>query len=120
MYRLKQVDLNGEAHCSDPISVDVVTGVSENSVPLHFELFQNYPNPFNPTTQIKYQISEVSFVTLKVYDLLGRVVRTLLSENMQPGSYEMRFDATGLSSGVYLYRLQANGLVDTKKLVLMR
>jgi photosystem II stability/assembly factor-like uncharacterized protein len=87
---------------------------------VNFALRQNYPNPFNPETKIKFQIPTGSDVSLKVFDVLGREVKTLVSERLQPGSYETTFDGSGLASGVYLYRLQAGGFVETKKLVLLR
>jgi hypothetical protein len=97
-------------------------------VPEKFALEQNYPNPFNPSTTIRFQIpaevgaqrSQVGLVTLKVYDVLGREVATLVNEEMKPGSYEVTWDATEFASGVYLYRLQAGSFVETKKLVLLR
>ncbi len=88
--------------------------------PRAFSLEQNYPNPFNPSTNIKWQIPDSRFVTLKVYDLLGREVRTLVNENLQVGSFEVTFDATGLASGTYFYRLQAGEFVQTRKLLLLR
>ncbi len=105
-----------------------LTDVSENEpLPDKFELMQNYPNPFNPTTEIRYQIpevrsqrSEVSHVSLKVYDLLGREVATLVNEELKPGRYERIFDGSGLASGVYLYRLEADGFARTRKLLLLR
>ncbi|MDZ7766259.1 MAG: T9SS type A sorting domain-containing protein [Melioribacteraceae bacterium] len=72
-----------------------------------FSLSQNYPNPFNPTTSIKYQVSSSEKVILKVYDILGREIKTLVNEVKSPGSYEVQFDASQLASGVYFYRLTA-------------
>jgi len=102
---------------------DVVPGIEtpdDAALPTEFALNQNYPNPFNPVTTIKYQISEISFVTLKVYDVLGNEIITLLSEEKSVGNYEFEFDATGLPSGIYFYRLQAGSFVETKKMVLLR
>jgi hypothetical protein len=86
---------------------------------------QNYPNPFNPSTRIGFSVpaspaggQASGFTMLRVFDILGREVATLVNENLAPGSYETTFDATSLASGVYFYRLQAGGLVQTKKLVL--
>lgn len=87
---------------------------------LDFELTQNYPNPFNPSTKIKYQIPELSFVTIKVYDVLGKEVTTLINEEKPAGSYEVEFDASRLPSGVYFYRLQAGSFIETKKMILLR
>ena len=85
-----------------------------------FMLAQNYPNPFNPTTLISYQLSAPSQVTLKVYDILGREMATLVNERENVGSHSVKFDGSGLSSGVYFYRLTAGNFTATKKLVLMK
>ncbi|MBI4534983.1 MAG: T9SS type A sorting domain-containing protein, partial [Ignavibacteriae bacterium] len=85
-----------------------------------YKLFQNYPNPFNPKTSFQFSVPSLEFVSLRVYDVLGREVATLVNEVKQPGTYELTWNAEGLSSGVYLYRLQAGSLVQTKKLVLLR
>jgi glycosidase len=105
------------------LMLPVLTGVEAQSgagVPKEVSLYQNYPNPFNPSTEIKYQIPRVSHVTLKVYDLLGRKVATLVDEVNQPGTYRVQFDGSKLASGVYFYCLRAGSLVDVKKLVLLR
>jgi len=91
-----------------------------SAIPLDLVLKQNYPNPFNPTTSIKYQIPELNFITLKVYDALGNEIITLINEEKPAGSYEVEFDATALPSGIYFYRLQAGSFVGTKKMVLMK
>jgi hypothetical protein len=90
------------------------------NIPTRYILYQNYPNPFNPTTTIKYQIPELSFITLKVYDVLGDEVITLVNEEKPIGSYEVEFYGIGIVSGVYLYRIQAGSFVETKKMVLMK
>jgi hypothetical protein len=99
-----------------------VVSVEDEEVPVvsKFKLEQNFPNPFNPTTTIKYQIPELSFVTLKVYDVLGSELEILVSENKPVGSYEIEFNATGLPSGIYFYRLQAGSFVETKKMILLK
>jgi len=110
------------------ILVTPVTSVlADNSHADDVLLGQNYPNPFNPTTTIRFfvrgadgQIPTTSFVTLKVFDMLGREVTTLVNEEMKPGSYQRTFDGSRLASGVYLYRLQAGTFVQTKKLLLLR
>ncbi len=85
-----------------------------------FALFQNYPNPFNPKSEIGFRIAERAYVTLKLYDLLGREIAVLLHEEKDPGSYRVTWDATGFPSGVYYYRLQSEGYVETRRLVLLR
>ncbi len=112
-YRLKQIDFDGSFEYSDEILV-------EYTAPLDYSLQQNYPNPFNPITTIKYQIPELSSVTLKVYDVLGSEVATLINEEKPSGSYEVDFDASTLPSGIYFYRLQTGSFVETKKMVLMK
>jgi len=85
-----------------------------------FSLAQNYPNPFNPSTNISYTVPSHQFVSLQVYDVLGRKVATLVNETKDAGTYSVRFDASSLPSGVYLYRLQAGSYSETKKLLLMK
>lgn len=119
-FRVRAMNGNGNSGWTDPPGV--ISNVRElsSTVPEVFLLSQNYPNPFNPETRINFQIPTGSDVSLKVYDVLGREVKTLVSERLQPGSYETTFDGSGLASGVYLYRLQAGGFVETKKLLLLR
>ena len=83
-------------------------------------LEQNYPNPFNPTTRIKYQVASIERVSLKVYDILGREVKTLLNKPMQPGSYEVEFDGSDLPSGVYFYRFTSSNFAQTRKMLLIK
>ncbi len=99
-----------------------VVGIEDEQteIPLSFKLLQNYPDPFNPTTKIKYQIPELSFVSLKVYDVLGSEITTLVNEKKHSGSFEVEFDGTGLPSGIYFYRLQAGSFVEIKKMILMK
>jgi len=124
-YRLKQVDNNGAFSYHSTIEVEI------GSAPQAFELSQNYPNPFNPSTVISYQLPVNSKVTLKVYDVLGNEVTTLVNGEMAAGSYTVPFSAISgstLASGMYIYRLeahqndggQAGSFVSTKKLVLMK
>ncbi|MGA7160847.1 MAG: endo-1,4-beta-xylanase [Bacteroidota bacterium] len=91
-----------------------------NAYPKKFTLFQNYPNPFNPTTVISYQIADNSFVTLSVYDIIGREVKTLVNGPKSAGSYEIQFDGSTLPSGVYYYRLQAGEFTSVKKFLLLK
>lgn len=83
-------------------------------------LSQNYPNPFNPTTVINYQLPVSGKVTLKVYDLLGRELATLVNDRENAGSYSVKFDGSRLASGIYFYRLQAGSFSQTKKLMLVK
>jgi acetyl esterase/lipase len=111
---LRAITLTGD------ISAVSVKDSPHSSTPLKFTLSQNYPNPFNPTTTIKYELPKSSVVRLSVYDILGREVAVLVNESRNAGGYEVKFDASGLSSGVYCYRLQAGNFVQTKKLLLLR
>jgi hypothetical protein len=88
------------------------------TVPREFTLEQNFPNPFNPTTDLRFTIADLRFVTLKVFDVLGKEVATLVNDQLPAGSYDVTFDARSLSSGVYFYRLSAGGIVQTKKMIL--
>jgi Secretion system C-terminal sorting domain len=92
----------------------------DNTIPQTFILFQNYPNPFNPTTIISYSIPKSTYVSIKIYDALGREVKTLVKENKSPGTYNISFNGAGLSSGVYFYKMQAGSFVQTKKLLLIK
>ena len=106
----------------------ILTDVEENkrnTIPNIFELYQNYPNPFNPTTKIRFRIAKFGLVTLKVYDVLGREVATLVNEDKIAGTYEIEFDghsgeALNLTSGVYFYQLRSGSFVETKKMILLR
>ena len=86
----------------------------------NFALYQNYPNPFNRATRIKYIIPKQSFVTMKVFDMLGREIATLINEKHEPGSYEVEYDARELPNGFYFYRLKAGGFIGTKKMMFLR
>jgi hypothetical protein len=83
-------------------------------------LQQNFPNPFNPTTTIIYSIPKSCFVSIKVYDILGREVTTIVNENKLAGNYTVQFNAVKLTSGIYFYRMQAGDFVQTKKLILIK
>ena len=98
------------------------TGVASqpNTLPTHFSLYQNYPNPFNPSTNISFSLPSKTFVSLKVYDLLGREITTVVADNLPAGNYSREWNALGMTSGIYFYRLQAGSYSETKKLVLMR
>ena len=112
-YRLKQIDFGGSFKYSSEVEVDV-------TAPLTFYLEQNYPNPFNPTTTIKYGIPERTFVELKVYDVLGKEIASLVNEEKPSGSYEVEFIANNLPSGIYFYTLSTGNFFSTKKMVLLK
>jgi photosystem II stability/assembly factor-like uncharacterized protein len=108
---------NGRLFRFDPNA----TGIEESPAqPSQFVLLQNFPNPFNPETRIKFTVSSYEFVSLKVFDVLGRELATLVNEEMKPGRYERTFDASGLASGVYFYRLLTGSFVETRKMILLR
>ena len=112
-YRLKQIDFDGTTEFSNIIEVEI--GVAK-----HFALHQNYPNPFNPITVISWQSPVGSHQNLKVYDLLGNEVATLIDEYKPAGSYEIEFNASSLSSGIYIYKLTAGEFTSTKKFILLK
>ncbi len=115
-YRLRQIDNDGSFEYSNEIEVDF-------NLPIKYELIQNYPNPFNPSTKIRYSIPNVrsglAQTVLKVYDVLGNEIATLVNEYKPAGSYEVTFDASSLSTGVYFYKLQSGSFVETKKMILL-
>jgi hypothetical protein len=114
---------NAETYFDDFGYDSVITSVENEGdvkVPSLFSLEQNFPNPFNPTTKIKYQIPELSFVTLKVYDMLGSEVVTLVNEEHKIGNYEIEFNAEQLPSGIYFYKLQTPNFTQTKKMILLK
>ena len=100
----------------------IVTSVNNknNTIPLTYSLLQNYPNPFNPSTVINYRIANAGNVTLKIYDILGREVATLINEEKLAGSYSVTFNASSLSSGVYFYRMISGSYITTKKMLLLK
>ena len=100
-------------------------GIKNGLIPKNFALHQNYPNPFNPTTQIKYDLPEVSLVEIKIYDIMGRIINNLLSKNMDSGYHSVRWDATNnlgesVSAGMYIYSIQAGNFKQTKKMILLK
>ncbi len=112
-YRLRQVDFDGTFEYSKVVEVEILS-------PAKFELAQNYPNPFNPTTAISFTIPQSGNVKLAVYNLLGQEVAVLVNEFREAGTYDVEFNASKLNSGVYLYKLEANGLTLTKKMTLLK
>jgi hypothetical protein len=99
-----------------PIGIQPIS----SNVPSEFSLQQNYPNPFNPTTNIKFNIPKRDNVTLKVYDLLGKEVATLVNEKLQAGTYEVKFDGSNLPSGIYFYKLESESFRETKRMILIK
>jgi hypothetical protein len=117
-YRLKQIDYNGDYSYSSEVEVSI-------NLPLEFSLNQNYPNPFNPSTEISYSIAEESRVILKVYNLIGQEVKTIVNQGLSAGSYSVSLDASGLAGGTYIYRLEAAGISgkrvsSSKKMTLLK
>lgn len=112
-YRLKQLDFDGSFEYSNVVEVII-------RKPDKYSLQQNYPNPFNPSTKIKFDIAEVSYVALKIYDMLGSEVTTLISEELPAGTYDVEFNANDLSSGTYFYKLTANDHIEVKKMILLK
>ena len=112
-YRLKQIDYDGTFDYSDAVEVIGITPVS-------FNLSQNYPNPFNPSTTIEYDIAKEEFITLKIYNVVGEVVETLVNENLTAGNYKIIWNAQNVPSGVYFYRLTAGNFKEFKKMMLLK
>jgi len=104
------------------ISTEVSTSseIAESGIPQSLELKQNYPNPFNPTTNIEFSIPENTHTTLDVFDMLGQRVATLVDQSMAAGQHSVSFDASNLSSGIYIYRIQAGNSIQTRKLTLIK
>jgi hypothetical protein len=120
-YRLKQIDLDGTIHYTDPIQVAIVAStVNASNIPEEFSLEQNYPNPFNPSTVIKYALPKGVHVKLSLFNTLGQRVQVLVDELQQAGYHQIIFDANSLATGIYLYRIQAGEYISTKKFVLLR
>jgi len=92
----------------------------EIGTPEYFTLFQNYPNPFNPTTNIRYQIPINSFVTIKIFDILGKEIETLVYRKQTAGTYDVEWNASEFSSGIYFYRLTTDGFSEVKKMILIK
>jgi len=113
-YASDHIPLFAAFNFEQPVSV------GNDVIVTNYTLYQNYPNPFNPKTTIKYQIPEQSFVTLKVYDVLGSEIIAIVNEEKPIGSYNVEFDATNLPSGIYLYRIQVRQFIETMKMILVK
>ena len=112
-YRLKQIDFDGSYEYSDEVLVD-------NPAPSDYALHQNFPNPYNPATTITYSLPIKSQVDLVVYNTLGESVTQLVNEEKEAGKYSVEFNAAGLPSGIYFYRIQAGSFIETKKMILLK
>jgi hypothetical protein len=132
-YWVKAVDINADSSVFSDFASAI--GINDGSyinpgggdnisikdnIPKKFDLKQNYPNPFNPVTNIKYDLPKNEFVTIKIYDLLGREIKTLVNEYKNPGSYIVTFNGTEFASGIYFYRMQAGSFVQVKRMVLIK
>ncbi|HEY5535198.1 MAG TPA: T9SS type A sorting domain-containing protein [Ignavibacteria bacterium] len=124
-YGMYAQNINPNGSFGPPVGITPIG----NIIPSKFELEQNYPNPFNPVTKIKFSITALSFpnapignpaTVLRVYDILGREIRTLVNENLQPGTYEVTFDAGNIPSGIYFYKLSSGVFSDTKRMLLIK
>jgi Secretion system C-terminal sorting domain len=111
-YRLKKIDNDGQYSYSSVVEILIA--------PSDFALYQNYPNPFNPTTTIKYSLPQESVVSIKVFDVLGSEVETLVSEKQETGIYEIEFNASSFASGMYIYRMQAGSFIQIKKMMILK
>jgi fibronectin type 3 domain-containing protein len=124
-YKIKAVDNRGlKSDYSNTKSIigagDLIYKKGSEALPEVYAISQNYPNPFNPTTSIKYQLPKNSFVTISIYDMLGREVANLVNEEQEAGYYEFSFDGSQLSSGTYIYKITAGDFTDSKKLLLVK
>jgi len=112
-YRLKQIDTDGQFHYSDIVTVDIAT-------PAQFELKQNFPNPFNPATHITYNLPRDGYVTIKVYDIVGSEIATLVNEEKKAGSYMETFDGAELASGIYICTMTGNSFIRSIKMLMIK
>jgi len=129
-YSFNQITFTDLTHgwiaCNNNIILKTTNGGNvfvkniSTEIPLCISLSQNYPNPFNPSTNIRYQITNNRFVLIKIYDITGKEITTLVNEKQSPGTYEVKFDADNLPSGVYLYKLNAGDYSETKKMILLK
>jgi PKD repeat protein len=123
LIRITNVDDALVTDISDDVfTIDIITGMEdfEQGIPSEFNLSQNYPNPFNPVTLIKYQVPEVSLVSIKVYDVIGREIAVLVNEVKNPGNYQISFDSANLASGVYFYKMIAGDFSSVRKMNLLK
>ncbi|MCH7724630.1 MAG: T9SS type A sorting domain-containing protein [Bacteroidetes bacterium] len=112
-YRLKQIDNDGTFEYSELVTVDV-------GIPDHYSLSQNYPNPFNPETRIDFALPEKQMISLKIYNILGELVKEIINEEREAGNYTIKFHSYGLASGIYIYKLESPRFTAVKKMILLR
>lgn len=112
-YRLKQIDIDGSFEYSPTVDADI-------GKPEYYWLGQNFPNPFNPVTTISYTLPAGDFVTIKIFNIQGQIIKTLVNEIQDAGYYEINFDGSELTSGVYIYRMETKHFGDSKKLLLLK
>ena len=122
-YKLQQLDINGAVRWYGPLSVTVTQAPS--AAPEQFVLYENYPNPFNPSTTIQYDVAEASVVTLEIFDITGKLIKTLVNGEKAAGSYSVVWDATDsagriVPNGAYVYRLRAGSLQFVNKLMVLK
>ena len=128
-YKVSCVDTqNKESVPSDPVITHILGGAPDKIVvnpptenlPSEYSLSTNYPNPFNPSTVINYAVKDAGLVSINVYDILGAEIKTFVNETKEAGEYEVEFNASNLPSGVYIYTMQVNGFISSKKMLLMK
>lgn len=112
-YRLKQIDFNGSVTFSSEINITP-------SFPESYVLSQNFPNPFNPSTTIKFELPKDERITIKIYDILGKEVKTIVDDFRKQGRYSVSFDGSGLASGIYIYQLKTKDIVLNHKMLLIK
>ena len=110
----------GDASIESLNNVLTNTGIINNTIPVTYSLSQNYPNPINPTTNVKFSISNVQFVTLKVFDMLGKEIAILVNEKLDAGEHNIKWNASEYPSGVYSYQLTAGNFRETKRMILIK
>ncbi len=120
-YRVSAIDQHGNESDFSELASVIVTGLDRtNQLPLEYNLFQNYPNPFNPSTVIKFDLSEDTFVNITVYSILGEVVLNLVNSKYMAGSHTILFNANNLKSGIYFYRINTAKYTQIRKMILLK
>ena len=114
------ININAETKTHSDNKLEGIGVKKINAISDDYKLYQNFPNPFNPATIVSYKLNQSGYVTLKVYNLVGQVVKTLVSEYQEVGTYSKQFDASVLSAGIYLYKLQVNNFTSVKRMTLIK